>query len=1007
MKILFLHLSDAHLKQDTNLNEINTKALVNSLLQMGGFDECILVFSGDIVNSGNENEYKVAGRMFGKILKGINDKYFDGKKHIPTLIVPGNHDNMARNKGRKREEIISFYTDKKTESHYYEDLYELNNFFSFGNRKYCFSNSKNIDVKYFTFGSFKIKVNLINSAPFSLLGSDNGDKGLHYLPSREFSKFDYDGEENYTISIIHHSPEWFSDESKKSLYNKLYNSTDLLFVGHEHFSLNENKTVNGKVIDISSGIALYGTTTEHGFNALLLDTNQATLVGYKYTYNGRIYKPSTEPVLENNNIIFKGKYKFTHTPKYKRYLETDIEQREGENYLEYFVFPSLEDRNMNGNLDTINIISEEKFMEVFKTHSKISIEGSLKSGKSTLAKYLCLKMSTDFVPLLLTEEDFGSKNNKNVIKYALEEQYGASTDCDEFLQLEKEKLVLIVDRNDRVNKKRWDSFIEEYEYKFGHIILFCGVDWNINIKEKALEELEDNEVLYLRICPFYYAKREELIQKVCNSFQDRKNANTQETVHKINEEITNQIKYFQLNPDFIHQYVNYYLNFSFMKTQNDNNVFSKVFEANITFRIAQNTKEENVSEILVALDFVAHHIHFNKKYPLPTEEFEDAVNEYNERYDNDLNPKMVYDIAIKSNIIKEVPDKFGIEFCDENLLAYFTALHLNRGFNEGTCKKELEYILNNICFEINGDIILFLSYITSNVQILNPIMNSMINLMNEWEEFSFDDKNIEFLTRRTTPHIKQSLPNKEDKKKNVDQKNENERVIVEEKKQNAESLYSYDETKVNSFSNKISSSLSYLELVAKILPNFRHILGGKEKKAVVEILYTYPNKLLYFMLKDIDENIDRLIDEILSKNPKTKRGMIITKDMLEKSLQSQAVTYILSIYDFVACTASFGKGIDELNKFSFDENSNYLLQNIMMEENSGNFNNFSKKAEKMYDNTESDMLKDMVAMVARKFFLNHDIVLNGHAQHFADKFFKEKDKKNLQLLQAKNRIVKK
>ena len=283
----------------------------------------------------------------------------------------------------------------------------------------------------------------------------------------------------------------------------------------------------------------------------------------------------------------------------------------------------------------------------------------------------------------------------------------------------------------------------------------------------------------------------------------------------------------------------------------------------------------------------------------------------------------------------------------------------------------------------------------------------MINLMNEWEEFSFDDKNIEFLTRRTTPHIKQSLPNKEDKKKNVDQKNENERVIVEEKKQNAESLYSYDETKVNSFSNKISSSLSYLELVAKILPNFRHILGGKEKKAVVEILYTYPNKLLYFMLKDIDENIDRLIDEILSKNPKTKRGMIITKDMLEKSLQSQAVTYILSIYDFVACTASFGKGIDELNKFSFDENSNYLLQNIMMEENSGNFNNFSKKAEKMYDNTESDMLKDMVAMVARKFFLNHDIVLNGHAQHFADKFFKEKDKKNLQLLQAKNRIVKK
>ena len=103
------------------------------------------------------------------------------------------------------------------------------------------------------------------------------------------------------------------------------------------------------------------------------------------------------------------------------------------------------------------------------------------------------------------------------------------------------------------------------------------------------------------------------------------------------------------------------------------------------------------------------------------------------------------------------------------------------------------------------------------------------------------------------------------------------------------------------------------------------------------------------MLKDIDHNIDRLIDETLSENPKTKRGMLITKDMLEKSLQTQAIAYILSVYDFVACTASVGKGMDELNKFSYNDNLNYMLQNIMMEENNGNFYNFSTKAEKLYD----------------------------------------------------------
>lgn len=69
MKILFLHLSDAHFKENTNFNEINIKAMVDSLTQVGDFDECVLVFSGDIVHSGNENQYKRAGAFLGRLLK--------------------------------------------------------------------------------------------------------------------------------------------------------------------------------------------------------------------------------------------------------------------------------------------------------------------------------------------------------------------------------------------------------------------------------------------------------------------------------------------------------------------------------------------------------------------------------------------------------------------------------------------------------------------------------------------------------------------------------------------------------------------------------------------------------------------------------------------------------------------------------------------------------------------------------------------------------------------------
>lgn len=929
-------------------------------------------------------------------------------KIIYTLITPGNHDNLAANPKRDVEELKGYYaTSKETDSKFYAELDQLNNFYKFAQRNFCFQKGKVVDVRKIDFGKFTIKINLINTAPFSLLCCGNEDKGLHYISKREVDKLDFERQENYTVSIIHHSPEWFSDGSKQELYNKLYEKSDLIFTGHEHFSLSETKTVNGKYkVDISSGLALYGTQTEQGFNTLVLDTEKHTLIGHKFVYNGSIYKP--EKNLENDNVVFRGKYKFKHTQEFAKFLEMDIDERAGDRYLDYFVFPSLEAKNINDDMKNYSVLTEEKFLELFSLKRKISIEGGSRSGKTILAKYLCRMLVENYVPIYLEEESFSPKDNIKVVKYAFANQYGDTADFDAFWQLEIDKRVLIVDGYDKIKKEKWKEFIEEIENKFGHIIFFGGVDWNLNIKEKTLEELSENKIFYMRICPFYYSKREKLIEKICSNFQEGKIKDITEKTRKINEDITDQIRYFQLNPDFIHQYVDYYLSFSYTKTQKESNVFSKVFEANITFRLAKYAGEENVDEIMIALDFVAHYIHFNKKYPLPTEEFEKVVEVYNSEYDNDIKAKFVYNIAIKANIIREIPDKFGIEFCDENLLAYFTALHLNRIFNEGKGKEELKYILDNICFQPNGDIVLFLSYITSNIQILNPIAESLISHMKDWDELSLDTDNVGYLSKISLPK-KQQLPDSKAKKQMKEDKAKIEKEIVEKQQQDSESLYSYDESKVNSFGNKISKSISYLELVAKILPSFRHILKGEQKQAIVEILYKYPNKLLYFMLKDIDANYDKIINDILDLAPKTKKGKLITKDMITKELQNQSIAYILSIYDFIASTSVNGKTMDDLNKFDYSQNTNYILQNILMEENAGNFHEMAQKAEELNKTAKLGITKQMAMLIVRKYFLCHDIPLVGEAQHVIDVFFgqNEVQKKAIRMAHAKNKIVKK
>jgi hypothetical protein len=839
------------------------------------------------------------------------------------------------------------------------------------------------------------------------LGGGNEDKGYHYLSQTALGKLEESSNQNYTVTVMHHGPEWFESSTKEQLYTSLARFTDLLFVGHEHFAKNEVKQLNGESLDESSGIALYGTSSERGFNTLVLDTEAHTLVGKKFVFNGTIFKP--ELVINDRSVVFSSNSCFKFTPNFQSFLVSDEGIRRGESFSDYFVFPSLEATNVESDIKEATINKESRFLEVLTKKRKISIEGGTKSGKTILAKYLTQKLSTDYVVLLLNEDNFLAKTTKNVIKDALLNEYGKDADLDAYLQLPVDKRILLVDGVDKISKRKWEEFIADNDGLFSAIVTFSDTNWTLNIRKQAVDELTDNAFFNLRICPFYYQKRGELILKICGKYAlDNPSIDIEEKSRCINDDITNQIRYFQLTPDFIHQFVDYDLRFSQIRSQNDTNAFSKVFIANITYKINGQVKvESDVDEIMVALDFVAYYIHFEKKNQVITlQEFEEAVNEYKSVYDNEnLNTRYVFDVALASNILRSDSSSFNVEFSDRNVLAYFVAQHLNRSLHRGEKEEELQEVLNNICFGINGDILLFLTYITSDTRILNPILDSAVAHMNEWEELDLDLCNIDYLKTFGKP-VLPDAPTKNERQQVAKKKNDIEKKIYKESKKESEDLYSYDESKVDLYQNKIIKGIAYLQLMAKILPNFRHILKKNEKEAIICKLYTYPNKLLFFMLKDIDDNLDGAIEEILKKEPKTSKGLLITADMFKRELQHQSMAYILSIYDFVAMTAATPKTISDLEKFDFNAKTNYQIQNLLMQENIANFGTFAKRAESLFDKTDLNIAKQMVALIVRKYFIYHNVDTHGEAAKIVDKFF-EGQRKDIQIQQARNMIIKK
>lgn len=88
MQVLFLHLSDIHLRVNRDYSSEKIRRIVDAVPCELPFDCAFLIISGDLANSGSEDEYHVAKRLIDDLICEFRSKGI--KPEI--LFVPGNHD---------------------------------------------------------------------------------------------------------------------------------------------------------------------------------------------------------------------------------------------------------------------------------------------------------------------------------------------------------------------------------------------------------------------------------------------------------------------------------------------------------------------------------------------------------------------------------------------------------------------------------------------------------------------------------------------------------------------------------------------------------------------------------------------------------------------------------------------------------------------------------------------------------------------------------------------------
>ena len=435
-------------------------------------------------------------------------------------------------------------------------------------------------------------------------------------------------------------------------------------------------------------------------------------------------------------------------------------------------------------------------------------------------------------------------------------------------------------------------------------------------------------------------------------------------------------------------YVEYCVRDYEMASSSNKNVFGKVFENNLVNSIRRSVPDATVDEFSVLLEDVAYTIHFEEKYPLSSTELSQLIDRYNAENLMKVSSQKFCEVMVKAKILIEEDNSYY--FYNKSYLAYFVAKSLNARYNNAEDNGELEQLFQNICFNINGDILLFLSYITSNLSILRFIKQNAEELMNEWIEFDMDKRNVGFIHKSTPPKIP-NLPSEEERKKKDERLERYEKIAT--KKDNIEriDLYDYNKSDIETEDYKLGQALRFTELICKILPGFNHRLKKEDKIALAEDIYSFPNRIIFRILRSIDEEFEIIVASL--EDFFNQQGVDIRKERIQEAIINGAETFILNLYNYCARLSATPKTIEVMNLFSC-ENTNHKIQHIMMLENLGKFNAFTKEANNLFDRTDLLIVKSMIRRIVHKHFLyNKNLKIVGNVESAAKKYFGESFKK--------------
>lgn len=994
MKIGLIHLSDLHISDYTVVHTEKVDALLKSLQVLLPLDGIIIAFSGDIAAHGQKNEYKLAIRFIGSLCNGIIQKYGIRQENVKILVAPGNHDmNREISPQVERDMVEKWHYSKTLGVHVSDEIARMQDFYAFADEEKCYfvHDPQPFVRKVLAFSSDKgqkyyVEANIFNSALFS----SSNDTGIHHMPAYVYGLMSMWSPAQFSISIMHHSPEWFWPDEKVQLQEEIYKRSNIVFYGHEHYeSVKRTILNNGKLTFIQAGGAWWEPKNKFANSSYyvgLFDTETRKYQQYCFVWNATRefyeHKDFIEEILPNKYV---GSAELTPKADYIKNILSETKLNVCSDFTKYFVFPTLQpiesgEYDIDGELE-----SEEELIKIIEDTPQIMIIGDHNSGKSTLLRHLFLHLINNYTVLLCEIPDISGKKQHNIIREVFANIYGSEQDKYHlFEQQDISKKIILIDDTNEIESEHLAKLLPGLQTHFSHIVMMSKKDTTFDIQEQVASMLDLNHsICRLAISKFYADKRTTLIDRLVAQLNDSPKISNEALSYKIDKVLDLQNLNFKLEPEFIVEFTAYYCNHINELRSDDVNVFSKVFEASIELAIQPYIIRETVGQIKTALSEVAYYIHFHQEYPISEDNVDSVVNRYAEKYDEDITTARFIHIVTKAKILRKSNTDLKYSFRNKDYLAYFVASALSRHFNEDdpNAEKDLAQVVSESCFSINSTILKYIAYSTENIKIIKLLLAQAVEYVKDWGTYDIDNHQFNYL--KTIAEDSPKTLTGGEKAKAVEKKVESEKMMEETESETIATIgiYDYDKDDVWKINNQLIRATLQMQVIASSLPTFSHIMPGDIKRELIMALYTMPNKIFYQWGSAVDENIDDMIKTFSEQRVEEGLGNVSEDDVrkIRGAMQKMSTNLLLNLYYSVARHSATQSTIRNICRLNGDRNSNQRLEQLMFYEEVDDWATFIKEAENLYKETKIPMVKNMVKAIQSTY---HDFYALGNGSNW-------------------------